>query len=170
MYFEAKTFLSGLLYVEDKISMAHGLETRVPFLDNDLVNFAITVPAKYKINLSGAIPKFDENLPGRKKSLYFQSTNDGKRILRDSVSNILPESITNARKKGFSGPDSSWFKGSDNHYVTETLFNPKAHIYDFFDRKTVKDLVNLHLSGKQNKRLLIWSFLNFETWLKHYGY
>ena len=44
LYFEAKTFLHGLLLVEDKLSMAHGLETRVPFLDNDLVDFAQALP------------------------------------------------------------------------------------------------------------------------------
>ena len=47
LYFEAKTFLPGLFLVEDKLSMAHGLETRVPFMDNDLVDFALTCPVKY---------------------------------------------------------------------------------------------------------------------------
>ena len=46
LYFEAKTFLHGLLVVEDKLSMAHGLETRVPFLDNDLVDFAMRLPVR----------------------------------------------------------------------------------------------------------------------------
>src|SRR6266403_524638 len=49
LYFEAKTFLHGLLLVEDKLSMAHGIETRVPFLDNDLVDFAMRVPVPYKL-------------------------------------------------------------------------------------------------------------------------
>ena len=54
LYFEAKTFLHGLLVVEDKLSMAHGLETRVPFLDNDLVDFAMRVPVRRKLgNLDG---------------------------------------------------------------------------------------------------------------------
>ena len=44
LYFELKTFLHGLLVVEDKLSMAHSLETRVPFLDNDLVDFAVRLP------------------------------------------------------------------------------------------------------------------------------
>ena len=50
LYFEAKTFLHGLLVVEDKLSMAHGLETRVPFLDNDLVDFAMRCPLSFKLN------------------------------------------------------------------------------------------------------------------------
>ena len=50
LYFEAKTFLHGLFVVEDKLSMAHSLETRVPFMDNDLVNFAMQCPVKFKLN------------------------------------------------------------------------------------------------------------------------
>ena len=49
LYFELKTFLHGLLVVEDKLSMAHSLETRVPFLDNDLVDFALRLPVRYKL-------------------------------------------------------------------------------------------------------------------------
>ena len=48
LYFEAKTFLNGLFIVEDKLSMSHGLETRVPFMDNDLVDFAMTCPIHLK--------------------------------------------------------------------------------------------------------------------------
>ena len=56
LYFESKTFLNGLLIVEDKLSMAHGLETRVPFLDNDLADFAMRLPARAKLgNLSEAV-------------------------------------------------------------------------------------------------------------------
>src|SRR5262249_16148468 len=49
LYFELKTFLHGILLVEDKVSMAHSLETRAPFLDNDLVDFALRLPARYKL-------------------------------------------------------------------------------------------------------------------------
>ena len=49
LYFEAKTFLHGLLVVEDKLSMAHSIETRVPFLDNDLVDFAQKIPVGLKL-------------------------------------------------------------------------------------------------------------------------
>ena len=61
LYFEAKTFLHGLLVVEDKLSMAHSLETRVPFLDNDLVDFAQKIPVKFKIKKINKINKIDEN-------------------------------------------------------------------------------------------------------------
>ena len=66
LYFEAKTFLHGLLLVDDKLSMAHSLETRVPFLDNDLVDFAMKTPVKYKLGNIKNVIKMDENEPGKK--------------------------------------------------------------------------------------------------------
>ncbi|MBL8080144.1 MAG: asparagine synthase (glutamine-hydrolyzing) [Anaerolineales bacterium] len=80
LYFEIKTFLHGLLVVEDKMSMAHGLETRVPFLDNDLVDFAMRLPVHLKLaNLNEAV-RVNENEAG-KSDKYFQRTRDGKRAL-----------------------------------------------------------------------------------------
>ena len=71
LYFEAKTFLHGLLTLEDKISMAHGLETRVPFLDNDLVDFSCRVPVGLKLGNLGAVLRLDENEPGPKTQIIF---------------------------------------------------------------------------------------------------
>ena len=82
LYFEAKTFLHGLLVVEDKLSMAHGLETRVPFLDNDLVDFAQRVPVRLKLRDLENVVKLNENEPGPKTSRYFEKTRDGKLLLR----------------------------------------------------------------------------------------
>ena len=66
LYFEAKTFLHGLLVVEDKLSMAHSLETRVPFLDNDLVDFAQKVPVRLKMSKLEETLRIDENSIGGK--------------------------------------------------------------------------------------------------------
>ena len=110
LYFEAKTFLHGLLVVEDKISMSFGLENRVPFLDNDLVDFAMSCPLSLKLNNLENNFRINENFIGNKSKKYFEKTNDGKQILRKALSQYLPELITNAEKKGFSSPDASWFK------------------------------------------------------------
>lgn len=67
LYFEAKTFLHGLFVVEDKLSMANGLETRVPFMDNDLVDFAMTCPVDLKVKNLFNRPRLDENQIGNKK-------------------------------------------------------------------------------------------------------
>lgn len=167
LYFEAKTFLHGLLVVEDKISMAHGLETRVPFLDNDLVDFAQRVPVALKLRNLSNVVRMDENEPG-KEHKYFQKTNDGKILLRKVMERYIPESVTSAEKQGFSAPDASWFKGDSIEYVRRNLLQGNPLIYQYLDRKAVQELVDDHLSGRQNRRLFIWSLLNVEQWLRQY--
>jgi asparagine synthase (glutamine-hydrolysing) len=166
LYFEAKTFLHGLFVVEDKLSMAHSLENRVPFMDNDLVEFAMACPVGLKLNNLDRVLKINENEPAGKKNLYFQKTNDGKQILRDVMARHIPDCITKAEKQGFSSPDASWFKGESIDYVRHKLLNSKANIYGLFDRDALGCLVNQHLEGHQNRRLLIWSLLNLEALLE----
>jgi len=165
LYFEAKTFLHGLFVVEDKLSMAHSLENRVPFMDNDLVDFAMQCPVGLKLNNLAEVLKINENEPGNKQNQFFQKTNDGKQILRDMMSRYIPEDITGAVKQGFSSPDASWFKGESIDFVKRILLNGSARIYDVLDRQAVTPLVDQHLRGEQNRRLLIWSLLNVEAWL-----
>ncbi len=164
LYFEAKTFLHGLLVVEDKMSMAHSLETRVPFLDNDLVDFAMKLPAKLKLGNLTKVVRLNENEPGSKTLKYFQKTRDGKLVLRKVMERYVPSVITDREKQGFSAPDASWFKGESIDYVRRVVLNPRARIYDYLDRESVQSLVNDHLEGRENRRLLIWSLLNLETW------
>jgi asparagine synthase (glutamine-hydrolysing) len=164
LYFEAKTFLHGLLVVEDKLSMAHSLETRVPFLDNDLVDFAMKIPSRLKLGNLGEVIRLNENEPGSKTARYFQRTRDGKLLLRKVMERYIPQAITEKEKQGFSAPDASWFKGESIDYVRRLLYDDKARIYEFLDRKSVHALVDEHLDGKENRRLLIWSLLNVEKW------
>ena len=166
LYFEAKTCLHGLLVVEDKLSMAHSLENRVPFMDNDLVDFAMQCPVGLKLNNLAEVLKINENEPGDKQGQFFQKTNDGKQILRDMMSRYIPADITRAAKQGFSSPDASWFKGESIDFVKRTLLNGNARIYDVLDRQAVVPLVEQHLRGEENRRLLIWSLLNVEAWMK----
>lgn len=166
LYFEAKTFLHGLFVVEDKLSMAHSLENRVPFMDNDLVDFAMKCPVGLKLNNLAEVLKINENESGDKQGKYFQKTNDGKQLLRNMMSRYIPENITRTEKQGFSSPDASWFKGESIDFVKRTLINGNPRIYDILDRSTVSQLIEEHLDGKQNRRLLIWSLLNVEAWMK----
>jgi asparagine synthase (glutamine-hydrolysing) len=165
LYFEAKTFLHGLFVVEDKLSMAHGLESRVPFMDNDLVDFAMQCPVGLKLNNLAEVLRINENEIGSKQGKYFQKTNDGKQILRDVMSRYIPDEITKAAKQGFSSPDASWFKGESIEFVKRSLLKKDARIYEVLDRKAVTKLVEEHLGGEKNRRLLIWSLLNVENWL-----
>ena len=168
LYFEAKTFLHGLLVVEDKLSMANSLETRVPFLDNDLVDFALKVPVNLKLGNLGEVVRLNENVPGPKTSQYFQKNKDGKLLFRQVMENYIPSKVTNAAKQGFSAPDSSWFKGESIEYVRRQLFNPKAKIYDLLHQESLQSLIDEHMTGQQNRRLLIWSLLNVENWCERF--
>jgi asparagine synthase (glutamine-hydrolysing) len=168
LYFEAKTFLNGLLVVEDKLSMAHGLETRLPFLDNDLVDFAMRCPVSLKLNNLADVMKLDENEPGASGSRHFQKTKDGKQILRDAMSSMLPKDIATAQKQGFSSPDASWFKGDSIEFVKKRLLGRNNNYGQFMDTSAVHHLINEHVSGDKNRRLLIWSLLNIEEWAEQY--
>jgi len=164
LYFESKVFLHGLLVVEDKLSMANSLETRVPFLDNDLVDFATSVPVDQKLRNLNDVVAMNENEPGPKNSQYFERTNDGKLLLRRAMKRYIPEQVTEAMKQGFSAPDASWFKGESVDYVREVLLTDRARIFEWLDATEIRQLVNEHLEGKANRRLLIWSLLNLEEW------
>lgn len=164
LYFEAKTFLHGILLVEDKLSMAHSLETRVPFLDNDLVDFAMKVPITHKLKNLKEVIRINENIPGPKTERFFEQNNDGKIILRKALMKYVPESYATGLKQGFSAPDASWFKGESNNYIKNILYDKRARIYEYIQPKMAQQLMDEHFSGKTNRRLLIWSLLCFEWW------
>jgi asparagine synthase (glutamine-hydrolysing) len=164
LHLEARTFLHGLFVVEDKLSMAHSLENRVPFLDNDLVEFAQRLPVRLKLRDLSEIVRLNENEPGPKTERYFEKTRDGKLLLRQVMERYVPDEVTKQVKQGFTGPDSSWFRGDSIDYVRDQLLSPQAAIYEFLDPAGVRPLVEEHLAGKANRRLLLWSLLSFEQW------
>jgi asparagine synthase (glutamine-hydrolysing) len=166
LYFEIKTFLHGLLIMEDKLSMAHSLETRVPFLDNDLVDFALKVPVRYKLRNVGKIVRLNENEPGAKTQRYFNETGDGKLLLRKTLGRYLPADYATGQKQGFSAPDASWFKGESIEYIRKLLFSKRARIYEFIQPAAAQRQMNEHFSGQHNHRLLIWSLLCLEWWCR----
>jgi asparagine synthase (glutamine-hydrolysing) len=165
LYFEIKTFLPGLFLVGDKLAMAHGLEERFPFMDNDLVNFAMKVPVKYKLgNLENEIARIDENTEQKKK--VYSEYDDGKNILRKAMADFIPEKILNRNKQGFSAPDESWFRGENALYIKELLLSESTVSTKYIKRDYVIKIVNEHLNEGVNHRLLIWSFMNFEWWCR----
>jgi asparagine synthase (glutamine-hydrolysing) len=166
LYFEARTFLHGLLVVEDKLSMAHGLESRVPFLDNDLVDFAMRLPVGQKLARLGPAERLNENEPGDKAGRYFARTNDGKILLRQLMARNAPDTISQGEKKGFSAPDASWFRGESMEFVRRVVFDDRSPLWNHLDRGTVRALIGEHLEGRQNCRLLIWSILSLNQWCR----
>jgi asparagine synthase (glutamine-hydrolysing) len=168
LYFELKTFLHGLLVVEDKLSFAHGLETRMPFLDNDLVDFALRVPVKLKLrNIEQLRNGIDEDDVLKMRRYEYQS-GDGKMILRRAMGRLVPEEVTSRRKQGFSAPDASWFRGESIDYINGLLGDRDARIYAYLQPCYVHDVLDEHTSGKVNHRLLIWSLLSLEWWLRNF--
>jgi asparagine synthase (glutamine-hydrolysing) len=166
LYLEAKTFLHGLLLVDDKLSMAHSLETRVPFLDNDLVDFAQRLPVRLKLRDLVDVVALNENEPGPKTLKYFEQTRDGKLLLRRVMERYVHSDVTEQVKQGFSGPDASWFRGESIAYVRDLVHDDGALMYRFLNPVKVRELADEHLRGTQNRRLLLWSLLNFEHWCR----
>lgn len=143
LYFEIKTFLHGLLLIEDKVSMAHSIEVRVPFTDLDVLNLACSIPQELKIQ-----------------------GETGKMILRRVMKKILPPTISEKKKQGFSPPQGSWYRDESLKYVKEILLNRKTLGRGFFQPAYIKKIINEHTSGQKNHRLLIWSLLSFEWWCR----
>jgi len=168
LYFEMKTFLHGLLVVEDKISMAHSLETRLPFLDNDLADFALRLPARVKLDGLDTDPLVvDENEPG-KQAIYEGRRHDGKVVLRKAMAKVIPADVAARAKQGFSAPDASWFRGESVDYVVGLLTDKRARLNDVIQPAFVRTVLDEHRSGAHNHRLLIWSLLSFEWWLREF--
>ncbi len=132
--------------------MAHSLESRVPLLDHNLVDFVTRLPMGYLINYGWSKnPTRDENLAG-------------KYLFRRAMEGILPDQILQKRKQGFSAPEQSWYQGPLMKYVQTILLDRKTLSRGFFQEPYVRKVLQEHLSGQVNHRLLIWSLLSFEFW------
>jgi asparagine synthase (glutamine-hydrolysing) len=165
LYFECRTFLSGLLLVGDKLAMASGLEERFPFLDNALVDFAMHLPAQHKLADLQHMLTVDEDAV-RKKLLAEDSFSGGKSCLRQAMAHVLPPEIMERRKQGFSSPEASWYRGENADYVREMLLGSELASSAYLDADFIHETVEEHMSGQKNHRLLIWSFLSFEQWCR----
>ncbi len=137
-HFDFKCLLPALLTVEDRMSMAHGLESRVPFLDHPLVEYAATIPADIKF-------------PGGKM----------KNLLKKVFQNKIPPKILHRRDKmGFPVPLKEWFEGPLREFVHDIFLSQKASTRGFYDPKKV--LENLDNSSQFSRK--IWGLLSLEIW------
>jgi len=141
LYTESKTFLHGLLVIEDKLSMAHSLESRVPFLDNDLVDLMLTIPAESK-------------LYGRRS----------KELFRRAMVGVLPEEVVSRPKTGFTPPQATWFKRDQMGYVRATLLSEQACDHGLLEPDYVRRIIDEHEQGTADRRLLLWTLLGLEWW------
>ncbi|MBW2307188.1 MAG: asparagine synthase (glutamine-hydrolyzing) [Deltaproteobacteria bacterium] len=146
LYFDAKTFLNGLFMVDDKLSMAHSVESRVPFTDNALIDFSLRVPPWWKMRDNGEGADF-------------------KILLKEAMRPLLPEETLVRKKQGFTPPDRSWFLLPDTwSYLRGMLLSKRATERGYFKRSGIERILEEHASGKRNHRFLIWSLVCFEWW------
>jgi len=151
--FEFHTFLQGLFLVEDRVSMAHSLETRVPFLDNALAEHAFRMRPGWKVRGSHT-----DTTP----------QTGGKWILRRAMETLLPASFIHQPKQGFSTPEANWYRGPLLDYLKEILLDPKAEQRFYLEPGTLGRILREHEAGTHNHRLLLWSLLSLEWLNRHY--
>jgi asparagine synthase (glutamine-hydrolysing) len=130
----------------DKATMAHGIEARVPFLDNGLVEYALGLPSKYKVMI------------GQKK-----------RILRSALRGIVPDAILDRPKTGFGVPYQRWLRGPLRDFLLESLRESRARQDRILDFDTIAGLSRDHASGGADHGFILWKTLNFALWYEHYG-
>jgi len=159
LHFEFRTFLQGLFVVEDKLSMAHSLESRVPFLDNDLVAFAQSLPSRFKM----------EPAAGNGGAVGFGRSTEGKYLLRQAMRGLIPEEIRLKAKQGFSPPDQNWYRGPNREFLRDTLLSAGSKGKAFFRPDFLDRVVAEHEAGRKNHRLLLWSLMCFEMWGRSFG-
>ncbi len=143
LYTDMKTYLVELLMKQDQMSMAASIESRVPFLDHKLVEFAAALPEAWK--LSGLTTK---------------------RVLRESMKTMLPASILNRPKMGFPVPLGSWLRGGWNAVASDILLDRRSRERGLTDPKAVEQLLRDHASGRVNGTDRLWSLLNLELWFR----
>lgn len=137
-HFDFKCLLPALLHVEDRMSMAHGLESRVPFLDHPLVEFAATVPADVKF-----------------------AGGDTKHLLKLAFGSDLPPEILNRRDKmGFPVPLKEWFAGGLREFVHDLFQSRAARSRPFFNADAV--LANINKGGRFSRK--VWGLMSLEVW------
>lgn len=141
LYFDFKTFLNGLLLVDDKLSMAHSIEARVPFLDNEFVDYVSRIPAEFKLR-----------------------PNESKIVLREAMRGLLPDETIFRRKQGFTPPDQTWYKGKSLTYVRDLILGPRATERGYFRPSALRQILDDHSRDRCNNRFLIWSLMCFEWW------
>jgi asparagine synthase (glutamine-hydrolysing) len=137
LYLDFNTYLQELLTKQDRMSMAASIESRVPFLDNEIISLANSIPSELKLN-----------------------GNVGKYILRKAVRNILPESILKRKKIGFTVPLNEWFRKDLSGYVSDELKDRRLN--EFFDRDYLQKLIDGQ--KRHNCSLQLWAILNFKLW------
>jgi asparagine synthase (glutamine-hydrolysing) len=143
LYTDIKTYLVELLMKQDQMSMAASIESRVPFLDHKLVEFAAGLPARMK--LRGFTTKW---------------------ILREAVRGILPANILSRPKMGFPVPFGMWMREGWQEVARDVLLDPRACGRGITNPAAVEALISAHASGDADGTDALWSLMNLELWYR----
>jgi asparagine synthase (glutamine-hydrolysing) len=146
MHFDFETYLpEDILAKVDRMSMAHSIESRVPLLDNDVVDYAARLPVSVKIR------------NGRRKH-----------ILKEAAAGLVPPSILERRKQGFGVPVATWFRGGLRDLSAEVLLSPRARQRGYFEPRFLERLVREHAAGRRDHAARLWALVIFELWHRQY--
>jgi asparagine synthase (glutamine-hydrolysing) len=141
LYVDLFTYLHELLMKQDQMSMAASIESRVPFLDHELVEFTATLPERLK--LRGRTTKY---------------------ILREAMRDFLPAEILSRSKMGFPVPVGRWFRERYRGIIDEYVLGARAGSRGLFDATAVRTLVNEHAAGARDHSERLWALANVEIW------
>jgi asparagine synthase (glutamine-hydrolysing) len=130
-----------LLTKTDRASMAHSLETRVPFLDTALADFALALPRRMRVR-------------GWQK----------KRLLRKAVEPLVPREIYRGRKRGFSIPAAAWLRGELEPFARDVLAPDAIRQQGFFEPEAVTAVLDRHVSGDEDLSRQLWGLMSFALW------
>jgi asparagine synthase (glutamine-hydrolysing) len=136
----------ALLYKVDRMSMAHAVEVRPPFLDDRIVAFAARLPERFKF-----------------------SGSDTKLVLRHLMRNSLPPDVLRRPKIGFDIPIHEWFRGVLRPLLLETLNERAIHTSGLFEWTEVRRFINEHLDRKANWGYHLWGLVTLMLWMKRWN-
>jgi len=146
LYVDTMAYLpGGLLVKADRMTMAHSLEARSPFLDHELQAWAARLPERYKWN--GRVHKY---------------------LLKRACSKLLPPGVLQRGKQGFGIPLGAWLQGPLRGWARERLLDPRARLFAYLRRDAVSGLLEEHARGRVNHGNRLWALLMLETWLEEY--
>ncbi len=143
LYLDIKTYLVELLMKQDQMSMAASIESRVPFLDHKLVEFAARIPARHKVR-------------------YLS----GKYLLRKAMAGRLPEEVLNRTKMGFPTPVKPWLRHQLFERIEKVLTDGRLEERGLLNPGYIRDLLDAHRRGRADATDAIWRLLNFELWCR----
>jgi asparagine synthase (glutamine-hydrolysing) len=147
MYADAVAYLHGLLILEDKLSMIHSLETRVPLLDQEWIDFTLDIPWG-----------------------QFCDGETGKILFRETVRPWVPDAVYRKPKMGFGPPDASWYRGRLRTFITTRLSPERVAARGILDPVFVSRVLDEHMSGRRNAVALIWCLLCLDSWCETTGF